>query len=72
MCNGHATGSAVLSQISHVDPPLVREIQEWETVKMLSKRNKFKNQVIIFVSDVGTDIGGYGKSYGSQSAQTMA
>ena len=39
---------------------------------MLSKRNKFKNQVIIFVSDVGTDIGGYGKSYGSQSAQTMA
>ena len=39
---------------------------------MLSKRNKFKNQVIIFVSDVDTDIGGYGKSYGSQSAQTMA
>ena len=39
---------------------------------MLSKRNKFKSQVIIFVSDVGTDIGGYGKSYGSQSAQIMA
>ena len=39
---------------------------------MLSKRNKFKSQVIIFVSDVGTDIGEYGKSYGSQSAQIMA